>query len=129
MTTFTFKSLEHVDEWDSDRRLVLELLSNDSLTGMTFYSSAFSVEYVCTVWRKNHNIWEKKVALNLENQGTLGTTRRDDHTGLRQLIDACLPDLILSGYVPTGSYDFQGEIFQINPHDVPIEEFQLPPDL
>lgn len=128
MTTFTFKSIEHQED-DWNRALVLNLLSIDLLTGMTFSSSAFAVQYECSVWNKNATIWEKKVALNLENQGTLGTTRRDDYTGLRQLIDACLPDLILSGYVPTGSYDFQGEIFQINPHDVPIEAFQLPPDL
>ena len=59
MKTFKFNKLEH--EYTSDRTLVVDLLSDDALTGITFASSAFLVLYECKVWSKNQVLWAKKV--------------------------------------------------------------------
>lgn len=126
MKTFKFNKLEH--EYTSDRTLVVDLLSDDALTGITFASSAFLVLYECKVWSKNQVIWEKKVKLNIENQGTLGTRGRDDLAGLKLLIAACLPELVMSGYMPIGCFQYGDETVQLNPHDSPIEAVELPPD-
>lgn len=127
MKTFKFNKFEHV--YDARRTLIVDLLSDDNLTGITFSSSAFLVSYKCMVWSKNQALWEKKVKLNIEDQGTLGARGRDDITGLKLLIAACVPELMLSGYMPTGSFQYGDETIQLNPHDAPIEAIELPPDL
>lgn len=126
MKSFKFHKLEH--EYTSDRTLMLDLLSDDALTGITFSSSAFLVLYECKVWSKNEVLWEKKIDLNLPDQGTLGARGRDDIEGMKRLIAACLPELVMSGYMPVGPWNYGVDTFPLNPHEPPLEVVHLPPD-
>ena len=50
---------------------------------------------------------------------------KDLHTGLRDFVLSSLPDLLMVGYTVTGSYEYEDEIWQINPPQT-IETVDLP---
>ena len=130
MKTFKFNKIEYRRQYvGSSRRLTLTLLSDDSMTCITFSSSAYLASYECVVRSKKEVLWEKKVKGDIPKQGTLGATMRGDFAGLKLVIAACLSELVMLGYMPVGSFEWGDETVQINPHDAPIEAIELPPDL
>lgn len=53
------------------------------------------------------------------------TPVKDIHAGLREFVLLSLPDLMMVGYTVTGSYEYEDEIWHINPPQT-IETVDLP---
>ena len=117
MKTFKFHRLAYTTR-RGRRVIAVDLLADDNLTGISFSSCSVLSGDWCQVWSENGVLWAK------DFRKAFGGS--DGLTGLKRLIAACLPELMMLGYIPIGSFEYGDETVQINPHDAPIEAVQLP---